>query len=143
VAPSPVRLAPVRLVRRASFSASHRIWRPDWDEARNRAVFGASASPLSHGHNYEVDVCISGRVDSETGMLVDLKWLKEILMREVEDRFDHRDLNDDTPYFKDAPPTAERVAEVIFGLLDAALPAGMLHSVRLRPVRDLEVEVRR
>jgi 6-pyruvoyltetrahydropterin/6-carboxytetrahydropterin synthase len=133
----------VRLVRRTVFSASHRIWRPDWDEARNRAVFGASASPLSHGHNYEVDVCVTGLVDPETGMLVDLKWLKEILTREVETRFDHRDLNDDTPYFKESPPTAERVAQVIFDLLDAALPAGMLHSVRLRPLRDLEVEVRR
>jgi 6-pyruvoyltetrahydropterin/6-carboxytetrahydropterin synthase len=133
----------VRLVRRTGFSASHRIWRPDWDEARNRAVFGASASPLSHGHNYEVDVCVAGLVDPETGMLVDLKWLKEILTREVETRFDHRDLNDDTPYFKESPPTAEKVAQVIFDLLDAALPAGMLHSVRLRPLRDLEVEVRR
>ncbi len=130
-------------MRRASFSASHRIWRPDWDEARNRAVFGVSASPLSLGHNYELDVCVAGRVDPETGMLVDLKWLKDVLMREVEARFDHRDLNDDTPYFKDSPPTAERVAMVIFELLDAALPSGMLHSVRLRPVRDLAVEVRR
>ena len=135
--------APIRLVRRTSFSASHRIWRSDWDEARNRKVFGASASPLSHGHNYELDVCVTGDVDPETGMLVDLKWLKEVLIREIEARFDHRDLNDDTPYFKDAPPTAERVAQVVFELLEAALPAGMLHAVRLRPLRDLEVEVTR
>lgn len=125
------------------FSASHRVWREDWSAEKNREVFGATASPSPHGHNYELWVCIEGPVDPETGMLVDLKWLKEVIEREVEARFDHRDLNRDTPFFRDTPPTAERVAQVIFGLLDRALPPGLLRAVRLRPRPGLEVEASR
>jgi 6-pyruvoyltetrahydropterin/6-carboxytetrahydropterin synthase len=131
----------VRLTRRAVFSASHRLYRPDWDASRNREVFGRASSPHSHGHNYELEVTLVGPVDAETGMLVDLKWLKEVIEQEVEARFDHRDLNDDTPFFRTTPPTAEQLASVIFGLLAKALPAGLLSSVKLRPTRDFEVEV--
>jgi len=131
------------LIRRTVFSASHRIWRADWDAERNRRIFGPNARPISHGHNYELEVGVRGTLDPETGMVVDLSWLKQVLDQEIQARFDHRDLNDDTPYFQDSVPTAERVAGVIFELLDRALPAGLLRFVRLRPVADLAIEVRR
>ena len=125
------------------FSAAHTLWRPDWDEARNRAVYGAAASSLSHGHNYELEVTIRGEVDPETGMVIDLKQLKEIMSAEIEARFDHRNLNEDTEYFRSTPPTAENLTRVIFDLLDRALPGELLYRVRLHPTRELYVEVTR
>ena len=108
------------------FSASHR-----------------DASGATTGHNYELEVTISGRVDPETGMVIDLKDLKEVMEREIEGRFDHRSLSDDTPYFRDRPVTPETFAMLIFSLLDAALPKGTLHRIRLSPTDRLSVEVTR
>ena len=132
----------MKLERRSVFSASHRLWRDDWDLEKNRAVFGAAASPYSHGHNYTLDVVVEGAVDEETGMVLDLKQLKERIAAEVERRFDHRDLDADTPYFRDRPSTAENVAAVIFGLLRGPLEPHRLVAVRLSPRRDLTVEAR-
>ena len=133
----------MELTRRLEFSASHRLWRDDWSAARNRRVFGAHAGPLSHGHNYELEVTVGGPLDAETGMVMDLKRLRDVIDVEVDARFDHRDLVADTGYFAERPATAENLASVIFELLDRALPDGMLHRVRLRPTPDLEVEVSR
>lgn len=133
----------VLLTRKLEFSASHRLWRPDWDEARNRQVFGPWARPVAHGHNYRLDVTLRGRIEPETGMVMDLKQLSEVMDSEVADRFDHRDLNDDTGYFEDRPPTAENFAQLIFDLLDHALPEGALHAVELAPIPELSVEVTR
>jgi 6-pyruvoyltetrahydropterin/6-carboxytetrahydropterin synthase len=101
------------------------------------------ASGATSGHNYELEVTVSGKVDPETGMVIDLKDLKELMEREIEARFDHRSLSDDTPYFRDRPPTPETFAALIFSLLDAALPKGLLHSIRLSPTAQLSVEVTR
>ena len=125
------------------FSASHRLWRADWDEARNREVFGPAARNVSHGHNYVLEVALSGRVDPETGMVLDLKRLRDVMEAEVGERFDHRDLNDDTDCFETRPATAENLAQVIFELLDRALPTGLLDCVRLSPTDDMVVEVSR
>ena len=133
--------ARVAITRRATFSASHRVFRVDWTPDENRRVLGATSGPRSHGHNYELEVTLAGPLDPSTGMLVDLKWLKDVIEREVESRFDHRDLNDDTPFFSDGLATAERLATVIFELLDRALPDCLLARVVLRPTEDLEVEV--
>ncbi len=133
----------VLLTRKLEFSASHRLWCPEWDQARNRQVFGPWARPVAHGHNYRLDVTLRGEIDDETGMVMDLKHLSEVMATEVADRFDHRDLNDDTGYFEDCAPTAENFAQLIFELLDRALPEGALHSVRLAPVAELSVEVTR
>ena len=133
----------MRLTRRMEFSASHRLWRDEWDAARNRAVFGPSASALSHGHNYELEVTVDGPVDEETGMVIDLKRLRDLLEDEIGARFDHRDLNVDTGWFSERPATAENFAQVVFELLGRALPRGLLESVRLRPTPDYEVEVSR
>ncbi len=129
------------LTRRIDFSASHRVWRPDWDEERNRQAFGPRASGAGHGHNYSLEVTLRGPVDEDTGMVIDLKQLKLVIDREIGARFDHRNLNEDTPYFRERVPTAENFARVIFDLLDAALPGGLLHRVRLSPTPDLSVDV--
>ena len=114
------------LTRKMEFSASHRIWREDWSEAQNRAVLGATSRSVSHGHNYVLEVTLDGSTDAETGMVMDLKQLKDVMEAEIGRRFDHRDLTADTPYFRERPATAENVAGVVFELLDAALPAGLI-----------------
>ena len=101
------------------------------------------ASGATHGHNYVLEVTVSGLVNRETGMVIDLKDLKDLMAREIEARFDHRSLADDTPYFADRVPTPENFAAVIFELLDRALPEGSLARVRLSPTDDLTVEVSR
>jgi 6-pyruvoyltetrahydropterin/6-carboxytetrahydropterin synthase len=130
----------VRLERRAVFSASHRFWRGDWDAAANRRVFGDTASPHSHGHNYTLEVVVEGIPDSQTGMVMDLKRLKDVIAEVVEARFDHVDLNDDTPFFRDRPATAENLAAVICELLAPALAPQRLAEVRLSPRADLTVQ---
>jgi 6-pyruvoyltetrahydropterin/6-carboxytetrahydropterin synthase len=129
----------VRLTRAIDFSTSLRYWRPDLDEAENRRLFGRHADP--HGHNYRLEVSVRGEPDPRTGMVLNLTELKAILEREVMDRFDHRDLNRDTPYFEKAPPTPENFARVIWQLLAEALPQGMLERVRLHQDADLFVDV--
>jgi 6-pyruvoyltetrahydropterin/6-carboxytetrahydropterin synthase len=133
----------MRVTRRMEFSSSHRLWCDDWDAARNRQVFGTRASREPHGHNYTLDVTLAGPVDEATGMVLDLKQLKAVMEAEVGTRFDHLNMNVDTPYFSSVPPTAENVASVIFALLDAALPSGLLESVALEPDDTLRVEVTR
>lgn len=128
----------VTLTRAADFSASLRYWRPELSEAENRALFGHHAS--QHGHNYRLEVSVRGEPDPVTGMVIDLKDLKAVIEREVMARFDHRDLNRDTPWFEKEPPTPERFASVIFGLLQTAL-GGLLCGVRLRQDEDLWVDV--
>jgi len=119
----------VLLTRRMEFSASHRL-EPE-------------GTGFSHGHNYELEVTLQGHVDAETGMVIDLKELKDLMDREVGVRFDHRDLNDDTSWFSDQLPTAENFAQVIFQLLDGELPERLLARVRLSPTPDYTVEVAR
>ena len=111
------------LTRRITFSAAHRYRRPDWDEARNVAVFGACARPNYHGHSYVCDVTVSGTVDPETGMIVDLGVLDRVLEAEVRARFDHRNINLDVPEFGDGQliPTGENIARFIFDHVQLAL----------------------
>jgi 6-pyruvoyltetrahydropterin/6-carboxytetrahydropterin synthase len=128
----------VRLTRAIDFSASLRYRRPELSAAENRALFGALAA--QHGHNYRLEVTLRGEPDATTGMVIDLKRLQEVLEREVMARFDHRDLNADTPYFDKQPPTPENFVQVIRNLLVAALPEGLLDRIRLQPEADLWVE---
>lgn len=129
----------VRITRAIEFSSSLRYAHPDLDAAANRERFGAAAS--RHGHNYRLEVTLQGEPDPVTGMVANLADLKRLLEREIVQRFDHRDLNDDTPYFEKIPPTPENLAQVIYEILDAALPAGQLDSIRLHPDADLFVDV--
>ncbi len=129
----------VRLSRAVEISTSLRYWRSDLSEAENRSLFGRRAD--QHGHNYRIEVTLRGEPDPLTGMVMDLKDLQKILDREIEDRFDHRDLNRDTPYFEKLAPTPENFARLIHELLGAALPPGMLAGVRLYEDPDTWVDV--
>jgi 6-pyruvoyltetrahydropterin/6-carboxytetrahydropterin synthase len=111
------------LTRRVSFAAAHRYRRPEWSDAKNEEVFGLCARPQFHGHSYSCDVTVSGPVDETTGMIIDLRVIDLILMAEVVDRFDHRNLNTDIPEFADGKliPTSENIARIIAGRVQAVL----------------------
>lgn len=128
----------VRLTRAIDFSSSLHYRSPGLSEQENAARFGPAAR--QHGHNFRLEVTVEGVPDPATGMVIDLKDLKQVLEREIMVRFDHRDLNRDTPWFEKCPPTPECVALVIHGLLREAL-GDLLYSVRLRQDDDLWVDV--
>ena len=132
-------MATVRLTRAIDFSASLRYWNPELSEAENRRLFGRKAE--QHGHNYRLEVTLRGEPDPVTGMVIDLKDLQEVLDREIMARFDHRDLNRDTPYFEKQPPTPENFVVLIQRLLAVALPPGLLDRVRLQEDPDTWVEL--
>lgn len=107
----------MKICRRETFNAAHRLFKEQWNDETNLEVFGKCSHPNYHGHNYVVEVWIEGDVDPETGFVMDLKTLKEIIHEEVIDRFDHRNLNLDCPEFKNLIPTAENIAIVIWQIL--------------------------
>jgi len=130
------------ITRRADFSSSHACYRPDWSEERNRAVFGHSANPRGHGHNFVLEVTLEGAPDSVTGMVLDLKDLKAIIQSEVLDPMDHRFLNHEVPPFDRVVPTTENIAIEIWRRLAPHFADGpaRLHSVRLYETEDLYVD---
>lgn len=121
----------VAVFRREHFNAAHRLFNPDWDDATNEKVFGKCALPNYHGHNYEIEVKVVGKPDKETGYVIDLKILSDLVMREVHARFDHRNLNLDTVEFKNLNPTAENIAIVIFNLLRPHIDKKLDLQIRL------------
>ena len=102
------------ITRRATFAAAHRLYRPDWDDARNEDVFGRCANPGGHGHNYVLEVTVGGELDPETGMIADLKWVKEVIDLHVIEQVDHRNLNADVEILRGVIPTAENLARVFW-----------------------------
>lgn len=135
-------MAPVLLTKRIEFAAAHRYYRPEWDEAENRAVFGRCYNPPAHGHNYLLDVTVSGDVDPKTGMVINLFDLKRVLLGVLEE-FDHKNLNLDMPYFADRIPTSENLALVLWTKLMEHKDIGALHSIRLYEDEDLYADVTR
>ncbi|NDV45162.1 6-pyruvoyl trahydropterin synthase family protein [Flagellimonas sediminis] len=117
----------VKVSRKAIFNAAHRLHRPDWDDAKNQEVFGKCNNPRFHGHNYDLIVSVTGEIDQETGFVMDLKVLKEMIQEHVIDVLDHKNLNTDVPEFKNLNPTAENIAVVIWN--------------RLRPLINTENEL--
>jgi 6-pyruvoyltetrahydropterin/6-carboxytetrahydropterin synthase len=107
----------VSVFRKEHFNAAHRLYNAAWDDARNEKVFGKCALPNYHGHNYEMEVKITGEPDKETGYVIDLKSLSELIRREVVEKFDHKNLNLDTKEFREVNPTAENIVIVIYQLL--------------------------
>lgn len=122
---------PVSLYRAGHFNAAHQLAIPSWSMEKNLETFGKCANPNFHGHNYEFEVKVTGHIDPQTGMLINLKDLKDIIEREVEDRFDHKNLNLDCPEFADLVPTVENICIVIYDLLRAHVPSHLELSVRL------------
>ncbi len=115
-------MARVRVTRRVHFSAAHRLSRSDWTDARNAEVYGLCASPNWHGHNYEMDVTVEGEVDPETGFVMDLKVLKELVESRVVGDLDHRNLNLDVPWLEGVNPTTEELVVGIWERLEGSLP---------------------
>jgi 6-pyruvoyltetrahydropterin/6-carboxytetrahydropterin synthase len=107
----------VSVFRKEHFNAAHRLYNPGWDEATNEKIFGKCAWPHYHGHNYELEVKVTGKPDKKTGYVMDLKELSELIKREVHARFDHKNLNLDTKEFRKLNPTAENIVVVIYKLL--------------------------
>lgn len=130
----------VYATRRFEFSAAHRYWRAEWSREQNERVFGKCANPYGHGHNYTLDVTVTGQVDPVTGMVMNMTDLKAIVNGVLE-AFDHRHLNEDTPYFKEQIPTTENIVRVLWRLIAPRLPAGVqLARLRLAEMNDLWAE---
>ena len=133
----------VTISRKFEFSASHRYWRDDWTEEKNNKHFGLCVSPYGHGHNYELHVTVSGPVQENTGMIINLSELKK-LVNQVLTHFDHKFLNVDTDFFNDKIPTTENIALVLFEQIDAkisTLPDLILQHIRLYARYDLYADV--
>jgi len=111
----------VKVGRRITFNAAHRLNNSNWSEEKNAAVFGKCNSPNYHGHNYTLETWVEGVINPETGYVIDLSELKQILKEEVEEPFDHRNFNLDVPEFANLNPTAENIAKVIYEKLKPRL----------------------
>lgn len=121
----------VAVYRREHFNAAHRLFNATWDEATNEKVFGKCALPHYHGHNYEIEVKVTGMQDDNTGYVIDLKFLSDIIRREVVERFDHKNLNLDVAEFKNLNPTAENIAVVIYKILRGQIDTKLDLHIRL------------
>ena len=132
----------VHVCRKARFCAAHRYHNPAWSEERNREIFGPCNNRFGHGHNYEVEVTVSGEVDAATGMVVNLKEIDGVLRTEVVERLDHRHLNEELPEWKDRVPTTENLAIAIWERIEPKLRRrnARLHRVRLYESPDLYAE---
>ncbi len=130
----------VYLTRKAEFSASHFYHNPEFSAEENRRVFGKCNNPHGHGHNYTLEVTVKGQVDPRSGFVVDLKRLKEIMLREVIDVLDHRFLNKEIAEFREQIPTTENLAISIWNRLHPKLNLAKLHRVRVYETPDLFVD---
>lgn len=134
------------LTRRATFSASHYYWNDAWSAEKNQQVFGRCANRNGHGHNYTLEVTVAGEPDPLTGFVVDLKWLKEVMEREVLERYDHRHLNLEVEEFAagNMIPTTENLAIAAWRRLEPALHAagGRLSRIRVYETPEIFAEYR-
>ncbi|MFT5053581.1 MAG: 6-pyruvoyltetrahydropterin/6-carboxytetrahydropterin synthase [Granulosicoccus sp.] len=121
----------VTVKRKAHFNAAHRLFRKDWSDERNLEVFGKCSYPNYHGHNYEVEVSVTGPIDVDTGFVIDLNDLKKIIVDQVEEPFDHRNFNLDVPEFADLNPTAENIAISIYNRLRPHIKSELDLSIEL------------
>lgn len=121
----------VTVHRKAHFNAAHRLYNADWTDARNAIVFGKCANPHYHGHNYELVVAVTGEIHPETGFVMDMKILKDLIENEIEAQFDHKNLNEEVPEFKTLNPTAENIVVVIYNKLRTKIDDNLQLSITL------------
>ena len=121
----------VTVSRKAHFNAAHRLYNADWTDARNATVFGKCANPNYHGHNYELIVSVKGEIHPETGFVMDMKVLKSIIETEIEEKFDHKNLNEEVIAFKTLNPTAENISVVIWNILRSKIDEKLELTVTL------------
>ena len=132
----------VFLTRKEHFAASHRLFNPEFSEEKNLAIYGKCAYPNGHGHNYQLEVTVSGEPEMETGMIMDLKKLSELIDAEILSKVDHRHLNFDVDFLNGIIPTAENIAVAFWRVLCPKIPAGRLYSVRVYETPDNFAEYR-
>ena len=121
----------VFVTRKAQFSAAHRLYNPAWSDEKNDRVFGKCNNPNGHGHNYTLEVTVAGEPPKDTGMVIDLKLLADILEKEIIERVDHKHLNLDVDFMRGMIPTAENIATAFWGILQKKIPEGRLHAIKL------------
>lgn len=121
----------IKVFRKEHFNAAHRLHNPHWSEEKNREVFGKCNNAHYHGHNYELIVEVTGEIDPETGYLIDMKVLSDLIKEHVLDKFDHQNLNLDTEEFKNLNPSAENIAVVIWNILRTKIEKNLDLKVRL------------
>lgn len=127
----------VKVSRKAHFNAAHRLYRPDWDDVKNTEVFGLCSNPNFHGHNYELVISVTGEIDQETGFVMDMKLLKDLIKEKIEDELDHKNLNMEIEWFKKVNPTAENIAVYIWDTLRPYIdPAHSLEVVLYETPRN-------
>ena len=132
----------VYLTRREHFSASHRLYNPKFSEEKNLELYGKCAYPNGHGHNYEIEVTVVGEPAKDTGMIMDLKKLSDLIDAEILTKVDHRHLNFDVDFLKGIIPTAENIAVVLWNILCPKISAGRLYSVKVFETPDNFAEYR-
>jgi 6-pyruvoyltetrahydropterin/6-carboxytetrahydropterin synthase len=135
----------VFLTRRATFSAAHFYWNDSWTAEKNEQVFGRCSNRKGHGHNYTLEVTVAGEPDPVTGFVIDLKWLKDVIEREVLAAYDHRHLNLETPEFAKTVPTTENIAIEAWKRLAPAVSKGggaQLNRVRVYETPEIFAEYR-
>lgn len=130
----------VAVSREENFNAAHRLYNPAWSDERNDAVFGKCNNPNFHGHNYRLIVTVMGEPNPETGYVIDLKTLSDLIQTHVLRSFDHKNLNLDTPWFRDLNPTAENIAVVIWNILRKHLDNRLDLTVKLYETERNSVE---
>ena len=121
----------VYVTRRERFSAAHRLFRDEWDDEQNLEIFDKCSYPNWHGHNYTLEVTVAGETNPDTGFVLDIKKLKEIIKEYVINKVDHKNLNLDTDFMKGLIPTSENITTAIWNELDDKIPGGKLYSVKL------------
>jgi 6-pyruvoyltetrahydropterin/6-carboxytetrahydropterin synthase len=130
------------VTRREYFNAAHKISNPAWDDAKNKEVFGGCANPNWHGHNYTLYVTVKGEISKDTGFVVDLKKLSNIIREHIIEKVDHKNFNLDVPFLKDILPSTENIVKVFWQQLEKPLSdmTCKLHSVRLHETENNYVE---
>jgi 6-pyruvoyltetrahydropterin/6-carboxytetrahydropterin synthase len=130
------------VTRRETFSASHRLFNPQLSEARNFELFDKCANPNGHGHNYVLEVTVAGEPAADSGYVIDIKKLKDIIRSEIIAKVDHKHLNFDVDFLKGVNPTSENVAKAFWNILKDKITDGRLYSVRLYETDNNSVEYR-
>lgn len=130
----------IYITRREVFAASHRIFDSTLSDEENLKIFGKCSNPSGHGHNYILEVTVCGEVNSQTGYLIDLKKLKEIIIKNVIEKVDHKNLNTDCEFLQGINPTSENIAIAIWNQLEDKIPSGRLFSIKLYETENNYVE---
>lgn len=132
----------IYVTRREVFSAAHRLFNPKFSEKENKRIFGKCSNPNWHGHNYTLEVVVAGEIDPETGYVIDLKLLKEIIIENIIKKVDHKNLNTETDFMQGVIPTAENIAVSIWKQLEDKIPSGKLYAIKIYETENNYFEYR-